>query len=152
MKRFHFTSCVSPSSDSNSGSDSSSSSSQSDGAATKPVANNTSRGSKSDGDHVNKSDDSSPDGTDEDTRTGAITSNNAASQYHHDDNGNATDDSDQDDDSDALSNQSDNQAFSSSKSSIDVSLNRLAKPAELKKKSFFLFLGGRRGGRQAARP
>lgn len=104
-------------SDSNSASDSSSSSSQSEAALAKPSSNNnTSRGSKSDADHIAKSDNTSPDGTDEDTRTGAITSSNNASQYHND---NGTEDSDPED-SDAISNHSDQQ-FSSSKSSIDVS-------------------------------
>ena len=62
----------------------------------------------------------SPEGTDEDTRTGAITSNKNASQYHNDN----SDESDhRDEESDAISNQSGNQQYSSSKSSIDVSLN-----------------------------
>lgn len=119
-------------SDSNSNSDSSTSSSdQSDNEQLNESANNTSRNdnstSKSDVERdLSKSDNNtSPEGTDEDTRTGAISSkaNNAASQYHNDEDDSDSDQEnnhheDEDDDSDALSNQSDNQ-FSSSKSSID---------------------------------
>ncbi|KAG5676207.1 hypothetical protein PVAND_006056 [Polypedilum vanderplanki] len=120
-------------SDSNSNSDTSSSSSdQSDNEQLNTSANNTSRNenstSKSDVERdISKSDHiSSAEGTDEDTRTGAISSksiNNNASQYHNDvdqtdsDQENEKDD-DAEEDSDAISNQSDNQ-FSSSKSSID---------------------------------
>lgn len=81
---------------------------------------------KSDGEQDITKSDNSPEGTDEDTRAGALTSktNNVAkeaSQYHNEENSDS--DSDQNaDDSDVLSNyQSDNQQFSSSKSSIDVS-------------------------------
>ena len=60
----------------------------------------------------------SPEGTDEDTRTGAIISNKSASQYHND---NSEESEHRGEDSDVISNQSDNQQYSSSKSSIDVS-------------------------------
>ncbi|KAL7044593.1 hypothetical protein ACKWTF_001993 [Chironomus riparius] len=58
----------------------------------------------------------SPEGTDEDTRTGAIISNKSASQYHND---NSEESEHRGEESDVLSNQSDNQQYSSSKSSID---------------------------------
>lgn len=126
-------------SDSNSGSDSSSSSGRSEvEPAKQSTTNNTSKGSKSE---AVKSDNSSPEGTDEDTRTGAITSNNnSASQYHND---NGTEESEQEEDSDAISNNSDNQQFSSSKSSIDVR----SRPQFIRIDAFANFkslLGGRR--------
>lgn len=112
FQKYSISSC----SESNSGSESSSSSSQSAPEnAKQSTTNNVSKNSKSD------TVTSSHDGSDDETRTGAITSNNnTASQYHND---NGTEDSDPDD-SDAISKHSDNHEFSSSKSSIDVSLWR----------------------------
>lgn len=80
---------------------------------------------KSDGEQDAVKSDISPEGTDEDTRAGALTSKafsnnvNNASQYHNDNS--EVEESDQNDSEDVISNQSDNQHFSSSKSSIDVS-------------------------------
>lgn len=99
---------------------------------------------KSDGEQDVIKSDNSPEGTDEDTRAGALTSKafsnnvNSASQYHND-NSEVEDDSEPNY-SDAISNnQSDENHFSSSKSSIDVSFYHL----HCNFKLILIILGGR---------